>query len=125
VRRQGRPEHRVADMHGGVAVLSGFASDRLRRHYSRRGVQVSLAEELFAAYEDKSLAPELRALLRRAAERISEAELDADYLQLIREMNEAGQQPFGINEVVKDWLIGRGRLPFEDIDEDTETKGNA
>lgn len=86
---------------------------------------MSLADELLAACEDESLAPELRALLRRAAERITEAELDADYLELIREMNEAGQEPFGVNEVVKDWLIGRGRLSFEDIDEDTETKGNA
>jgi hypothetical protein len=40
-------------------------------------------------------------------------------------MNEAGQEPFGVNEVVKDWLIGRGGLSFEEIDEDTETKGNA
>ena len=69
--------------------------------------------------------PSWRALLRRAAERVSEAELDAEYLELIREMNEASQRPFGVNEVVKDWLIGRGRLPFEDIDGDTETKGNA
>ena len=40
-------------------------------------------------------------------------------------MNEAGQEPFGVNEVIKDWLIGCGRFCFEDIDEDTETKGNA
>ena len=74
---------------------------------------------------DESLAAELRALLRRAAERMSEAELDAEYLELIREMNEAGQQPFDVNEIVKDWLIGRGFLPVADLDEDTETKGNA
>ena len=61
-----------------------------------------LADELLAACEDEGLAAELRALLRRAAERISEAELDAEYLELIREMNEAGQQPFGVNEVVRD-----------------------
>ena len=84
---------------------------------------MSLADELLAACEDESLVDELRALLRRAAERISEAELDAEYLELIREMNEASQQPFGANEVVKDWLIGRGRLPIEDFDEDSETKG--
>lgn len=86
---------------------------------------MSLADELLAASEDESLAAELRALLRHAAERISEAELDAEYLELIREMNETGQQPFGVNVVVTDWLIGRGRLPIEDIDENTETKGNA
>lgn len=86
---------------------------------------MSLADELFAASEDESLAADLRALLRRAAERISEAELDGEYLELIREMNEAGQEPFGVNDVVKDWLIGRGRLPTDDLDEDTETRGNA
>jgi hypothetical protein len=86
---------------------------------------MSLADELLAASEDESLAAELRALLRHAAERISEAELDAEYLELIREMNETGQQPFGVNVVVTDRLIGRGRLPIEDIDENTETKGNA
>ena len=86
---------------------------------------MSLADELLAACEDESLAPELRALLRRAAERISEAELDAEYLELIREMNEANQRPFGANEAVKDWLIGHGRLPIEDLDEDSETKGSA
>ena len=86
---------------------------------------MSLADQLLAASQDESLAAELRALLRRAAERISVAELDAEYLELIREMNEAGQQPFGVNEVVKDWLIGSGRLPIDDLDEDTETKGNA
>ena len=41
---------------------------------------MSLADELLASCKDESLAPELRALLRRAAERISEAELDADNL---------------------------------------------
>lgn len=86
---------------------------------------MSLADELLAACEDENLAAELRALLRRAAKRISEAELDAEYLELIREMNETGQQPFGVNEVVEDWLIGCGRLPLKEIDEDTETKGNA
>jgi hypothetical protein len=86
---------------------------------------MSLADELLAASEDEGLAPELRALLCRASERISEAERDADYLELIREMNETGQQPYNVNEIVKDWLIGRGHLPFEDIAEDTETKGNA
>ena len=86
---------------------------------------MSLVEELLAACEDKSLSDALRALLRRAAERIAEAELDAEYLDLIREMNEAGQQPFGVNEVVNDWLIGHGRLPIEDLDEDSETKGSA
>ncbi|WP_457939816.1 hypothetical protein [Mesorhizobium sp. 10J20-29] len=86
---------------------------------------MSLADELLAACEDESLAPELRALLRRAAELISEAELDAEYLELIREMNEANQRPFGGNEVVKDWLIRRGGLPIEDLDEESETKGSA
>lgn len=86
---------------------------------------MSLVDELLAASEDESLADELRALLRRAADRISEAGLDAEYLELIREMNEAGQQPLGANEAVKDWLIGHGRRPVEDLDEDSETKGSA
>jgi hypothetical protein len=64
----------------------------------------------------------LRELLRRAAE---ESELDADYLALIREMNEASQKPFTINEALQDWLIAHGRLPFDPIDKKTETKGNA
>lgn len=89
------------------------------------GIKKSLADELLAACEDEDLADELRALLRRAAERISEAELDTEYLELICEMNEAGQQPLGVNEVVRDWLIGRGRLPIDDFDEDSETKGSA
>lgn len=86
---------------------------------------MSLADELFAACEDESLSDGLRALLRRAAERISEAELDAEYLELIREMNEANQRPFGANEAVKDWLIAHGRLSIEDLDEESETKGSA
>ena len=86
---------------------------------------MSLADELLAASEDERLADDLRALLLRAAKRISEAELDAEYLDLIREINEANQQPIGVNEVVKDWLIGHGRLPIEDLDEDSETKGSA
>jgi len=68
---------------------------------------------------------ELKALLLKAAEHLSEAELDGEYLALIREMNAAGQEPFGANEVVKDWLIGQGRLGIVDLDEDSETKGSA
>jgi hypothetical protein len=33
-------------------------------------------------------------------------------------------QPFDANDGFNDRLIGRGRLSFEDIDEDTETKGS-
>lgn len=79
---------------------------------------MSLADELLAASKDESPAAGLRALLRRAAERISEAELDTEYLALIRNMNEAGQQPIGAGEVVKDWLIGHGRaFPSDSVPE--------
>lgn len=52
------------------------------------GGKMSLADESLAACEDESLPDGLRALLRRAAERISEAELDAEYLeQVLLSMN--------------------------------------
>ena len=41
-------------------------------------------------------------------------------------MNErTGQQPFKVHNIVKDWLIAQGRLPFDWLDEDTETDGSA
>ncbi|MEW9838680.1 hypothetical protein, partial [Mesorhizobium marinum] len=83
---------------------------------------MTLIEELLAAADDESLPASVRALLRRAAE---ECELDVEYLSLIRELNEAGQEPFTVNEALRDWLIAHGRLPFDPIDEETETKGNA
>ena len=83
---------------------------------------MTLAEELLAAADDESLPEYIRALLRRAA---NEAELDAEYLTLIREMNEAGQEPFKVNDVVKDWLIGHGRLRHQQLEEDSETDGSA
>ena len=83
---------------------------------------MTLADELLAAADDKSLPEHIRALLRRAAE---ESELDADYLALIRDMNEAGQKPFKVNDVVKDWLISHGRLRHQQLEEDGETDGSA
>jgi hypothetical protein len=68
---------------------------------------------------------DLQALLLKAVERLSEAEMDAEYLALIREMNEAGQQPISANDALKDWLIGQGRIAVLPIDEETETRGNA
>lgn len=67
---------------------------------------------------DERPANDLRALLRRAAERIWETELDSGYLELIREVNQASQRPFGANEVVMDLLIRRELLPIEDLDEE-------
>jgi len=78
-----------------------------------------------AAHVDEMSRDEMHALLLKAIERLSEAELDAEYLALIREMNEAGQQQFTVNDALKDWLIGQGRVPVLPIDEETETKGNA
>ena len=87
----------------------------------------SLVDQLghAADHVDELSRDELRSLLALAVERLSEADLEADYLALIREMNEAGQEPFGVNEVVKDWLVGHGKIPVLPIDEETETKGNA
>ena len=82
----------------------------------------SLIDELKAAADDESLPEHIRALLRRAAE---ESELDADYLALIRDINEADQKPFKVNDVVKDWLIGHGRLRHQQLEEDSETDGSA
>jgi len=70
-------------------------------------------------------ANDLQELLLKAIERLSEAEMDAEYLALIREMNEAGQQPISANDALKDWLIGQGRIAVLPIDEETETRGNA
>lgn len=78
-----------------------------------------------AAHVGELSRDELQALLLHAAERLSETEMDAEYLALIREMNNAGQEPFGVNEVVKDWLVGQGQIPVLPIDEETETKGSA
>lgn len=83
---------------------------------------MTLVEELLAAADDESLPVNIRTLLRRAAE---ECELDAEYLSLIQEMNQVGQEPFTVNEALRDWLIAHGRLPFETLDEETETEGNA
>lgn len=86
----------------------------------------SFADKLLAASEDDSLSPaELRAWMRRAALLLSEAEIEAQYLDLIRDMNEAAQEPLAVNDVLKDWLIAHGQIPLEPIDEDTETKGSA
>ncbi|MEW9838610.1 hypothetical protein, partial [Mesorhizobium marinum] len=83
---------------------------------------MTLVEELLTAADDESLPDNIRTLLRRAA---AEFELDVEYLSLIREMNQAGQEPFTVNDALRDWLIAHGRLPFETLDEETETKGNA
>jgi len=78
-----------------------------------------------AAHVGEMSRDDLRALLQKAVERLSETEMDAEYLALIREMNEAGQEPFSVNEALRDWLISHGRLPFDPLDEDTETQGSA
>ncbi len=57
--------------------------------------------------------------------RLSESELDADYLALIRDMNEACQETFRANDALRDRLIAHGELPIDAMDEDTETKGSA
>jgi hypothetical protein len=44
---------------------------------------------------------------------------------LIGELNEAGQEPFKANDVLRDWLIVHGSLPFLYLDEASETDGNA
>src|SRR5690606_19402981 len=44
-------------------------------------------------------------------------------LALIRDMNEAGQETFRVNDALRDWLVAHGQLPIDAMDEDTETKG--
>ena len=40
-------------------------------------------------------------------------------------MNRAEPVEITRNEVVRDWLIAHGRLPVVELDEGSETKGNA
>lgn len=90
---------------------------------------MSFADELLAASEDDSLSPaELRALLRRAAIRLQDHEA-ANTLERLCNINNIrarqGLPLLGLDAILDNWSIAQGDKPFDDMDEETETKGSA
>lgn len=90
----------------------------------------TFADELLAGSEDESLSrAELQQLLRRAALTLQEADPSAGVLDRLAMINEArarrGEKLLGIDAILDDWSIAQGEMPVTDLDEDTETQGNA
>lgn len=92
----------------------------------------SYADELEAAATDignRSI-PELRILLRRAALQLRNTNgltLD-DVVEdaLAKVLDETGlSRNEALRMIVMDWLVSYGRLPVADLDEDSETMGEA
>lgn len=87
------------------------------------------ANKLLAASADESLTrTELRELLRQAALRIRSYDA-LDALARLDAMNtlraQRGEALLGLKDILDDWSISQGDLPWNDLDEDTETKGSA
>ncbi len=92
-------------------------------------VRRTFVEELLAASEDQILSrSELQELLRSAASRLREQEA-ADALERLCNINDVrarkGLPVVGLDAILEDWSIAQGDGPFNDLDEDTETKGSA
>ncbi len=91
----------------------------------------TFADELLAASEDESLTEdELRSWMRRAALRLEKVDdPSAGVLERLDAINTTrfhkGLPALGLEAIMDDWSIAQGDVPFDEIDEDTETKGSA
>lgn len=95
---------------------------------------VSFTDKLLAAADDEAVPFSTQVLLRRAATRLEGVKRDKkavtlhdDILAQIDKVAAAdgADRAITVNAILRDWLIGNGHVPFDPIEEDTDTKGSA